>query len=259
MKRSKGGSDRGKSKTVPADSTKQPPDPAPTPIKPKKLTKQEKAKLAREAQQLRRSNARKLAELAPIAPPAPATCSDEELRFVLEYLKDLNGAAAIVRAGIHEDPKVAKVYASRYLDREHVIQELARRRGDLIAKQELSLERVNEELRRIGMANLSDVASWDGDTLFLHPQAVLTPEQLSAIAEIEEIPGMYGSRLAIKMHDKKGALIALQSHLSPSPAERRFGAGGANGGSATIILEGGPTGLEVTVSVSQAGQEKEDA
>lgn len=223
------------------------------PIKPKRLSKKEKAALAQAAQKARREAARALAALAPAAAPPPLTCSDDELRFVIEYLKDLNGSAAIIRAGIHDDPLQAKVYASRYLDRPQVILELARRRGDLIAKQELSLERVNEELRRIGYANLSDVAEWDGDTLWLHPQAVLSEEQLSAIAEIEEIPGLYGTRLAIKMHDKKGALVALQKHLSPSPAENRFNGGAAGGGSATIILEGGPTGLEVTVSVKQAG------
>lgn len=254
-----------KSKSVPAASSKQakekstkPATAAPAiPIKPKRLTKIEKARLATAAQKQRRQAARDLKALAPAAAPPPAVCSDEELRFVIEYLKDLNGSAAVIRAGIHEDPLQAKVYASRYLDRPQVIQELARRRGDLIARQELSLERVNEELRRIGYANLSDVASWDGETLWLNPQAELTEQQLSAIAEIEEIPGMYGTRLAIKMHDKKGALVALQKHLSPSPAENRFNGGAGNGGSATIILEGGPTGLEVTVSVKQAGQGEE--
>lgn len=236
------------------------PDPvAPKSIKPKRLSKKEKAALAQAAQKARREAARALAALAPAAAPPPVTCSDDELRFVLEYLVDLNGSAAVVRAGIHEDPLQAKVYASRYLDRPQVILELARRRGDLIAKQELSLERVNEELRRIGFANLSDVASWDGETLWLESAADLTDEQLSAIAEIEEIPGMYGTRLAIKMHDKKGALALLQKHLSPSPAENRFNGGAAGGGSATIILEGGPTGLEVTVSVKQAGQPSEDS
>lgn len=243
-----------KAKPAPAAAAHQSDAPAPQPIKPKKLTKREKAALATAAQKARRQAARALAALAPAAAPPPATCDVEELRFVAEYLKDLNGSAAVIRAGITDDPKVAKVYASRYLDREHVILELARRRGDLIAKQELSLERVNEELRRIGFANLSDVASWDGETLWLEAAADLTDEQLSAIAEIEEIPGMYGTRLAIKMHDKKGALALLQKHLSPSPAENRFNGGAGNGGSATIILEGGPTGLEVTVSVKQAGQ-----
>lgn len=228
------------------------------PKKPK-LSAEEKKKLRvaamTGASRIRRQEIRE-AELAkPVLPPPPEVCNDEELRFILEYMRDLNGSAAVVRAGIHTDPKVAKVYASRYLDRPHVLMELARRRSELLAKNELSLERVLEELRRVGLSRLSDVVSWnDQGVLYINPKQELTEDQLSAIASIEEEPGMFGSRLRVTMHKKVDALKDLRKHLAPSLAEARFGGTGSGGGAATIIIEGGPTGLEVTVT--QASEKK---
>lgn len=220
--------------------------------KPPKLSAAEKklkiAEIRTAASRARRAQAHAEEANRAILPPPPVTCNDEELRFIDEYMRDLNGSAAIIRAGIHADPKVAKVYASRYLDRPHVLLELAARRSQLQAKNELSLERVLEELRRVGITKLSDVASWNSSgVLILHPKEVLTDEQLSAIASIEEIPGMFGSALKVKMHNKVAALKDLRKHLSPSPAESRFGALGGSGGSATIVIEGGPTGLEINI------------
>lgn len=234
------------------------------PTKPKKekapkLSKEEKTKLRiaamTGASRIRRQEIRE-AELAkPILPPPPATCNDEELRFVTEYMKDLNGSAAMLRSGITDKPAVARVYASRYLDRPHVIMELARRRGELLAKNELSLERVLEELRRVGLSNLSDVVSWnDQGVLYINPKQELTAEQLSAIASIEEEPGLFGSRLRVTMHKKVEALKDLRKHFSPGLAEGRFPGAGSGGAGTTIIIEGGPTGLEVTVT--QASEKK---
>lgn len=223
----------------------------------------EKAKLKIAASRKRRQEAREreLANPAPVLPPPPVTCNDQELRFITEFLKDLNGSAAMLRAGITEDPKVAKVYASRYLDRPHVLMELSARRQALMSRQELSLERVLEELRRVGLTRLSDVVTWDDDgAIAIRPKRELTDDELSAIAEIEEIPGMFGTRLRVKMHKKVDALKDLRKYFSPTLAEARFGAtgGGASmgGGPATIIVEGGPTGLEINI---KAGGDNESA
>lgn len=240
------------SKQKPATKTKAAPDPAAEKETPEERRRR-KAKIRVSAARARRQEARE-AELArPQLPPPPVTCSDEELRFIVEYMKDLNGSAAMIRAGITDTPANAKVYASRYLDRPHVLMEIAQRRADWIARNELSLERVLEELRRIGLTKMSDVATWDSDgVLILNPKASLTEDQLAAIAAIEEEPTMFGSRLKVKLHDKLGALKDLRRALSPTLAEARFGAAlgdshhGA-GGTATIVIEGGPTGLEVTV------------
>jgi phage terminase small subunit len=238
-----------KAKTAPAKPKKR---------KEPKLSKEEKTKLRiaamTGASRIRRQEVRE-AELAkPVLPPPPEVCNDEELRFVTEYMKDLNGSRAMLRAGITDKPPVARVYASRYLDRPHVLMELARRRGELLAKNELTLERVLEELRRVGLSNLSDVVSWnDQGVLYINPKQELTADQLSAIASIEEEPGMFGSRLRVTMHKKVDALKDLRKHFSPGLAESRFTGGAGSGGGATIIIEGGPTGLEVTVHTPASG------
>lgn len=99
----------------------------------------------------------------------------------------------------------------------------------------------------MGASRLSDVATWDSrGVLILNPSAELNDDQLAAIASIKEVPGLLGSSLEVTLHNKVSALKDLRRHLAPSPAEARFGLPGS-GGSATIVIEGGPTGLEINI------------
>lgn len=234
-----------------------PQSPASPKKKPPKISGEEKrrrkAEFRVEAHRRRRQEAREVELAKPILPPASKMCSEKELRFVLEYMKDLNGSAAILRAGITKNAAVSRTYASRYLDRPHVIMELASRRADLIARSELSLEWVLERLRQIGASQISDVVTWnDRGELIINPKTELTEQQLAAIASIKEIPGLLGSQLEVKMHDKVAALKDLRRHLSPGLAESRFGDAGSGPRSATIVIMGGPTGLEVGVGEYEA-------
>jgi hypothetical protein len=197
------------------------------------------------------------------AEPALPECNEKELAFVIELLKKPgNGSAAMIAAGITDKPDVAKVYASQYLDRPHVLAELERRRARLMDKLDLSLDRVLEEIRRIALANLVDVVhvhgagvAEDGDGKKYHYHGELEFRDLdklpvevtAAIAGVTITPGEFGTKREIRMHPKLDALKALLEHLSPSDAEKRGGIGGIGAGS-TIVIEGGPTGLEVTVT-----------
>lgn len=141
---------------------------------------------------------------------------------MLEYLKDSNGTRAMLRAGITDKRQVASVYASQYLGRLRVLRHLETHRQRALKKAELTLDRVVEELRRVAFAQISDVVNWDeSGNLTIEPNTNLTEARLSAIASIEEVTGMFGSRLRIKMHDKLPALSELLKHLSPSRAEKR--------------------------------------
>jgi hypothetical protein len=219
-----------------------------------------------------RSRGKKIAPVAPItvdeptAPIEPALpeCSDKELAFIAEFMKKPgNGSAAMIAAGITDKPEVAKVYASQYLDRPQVLAELERRRARLMSKLDLSLERVLEELRRVALANVTDVVTVRGAGIEIDENGKkhhyhgeldfkdldqLSEEVTAAIAGVTIVPGEFGTKREIRMHSKLDALKALLEHLSPTPAER--GKEGAGSGS-TIIIEGGATGLEVTVKAHQ--------
>jgi phage terminase small subunit len=187
---------------------------------------------------------RRAREAARLGSPKPRACNDRELLFLAEYMKDWNGTQAMLRAGITTKPSVAKVYASEWLLRPHVIAELSGRRQLLMEKHDLTLDRLLEELRRVGFANISDLIQWDANGLTLRPSSTLPECQLAAVAEISEISSKGKTKLAVKMHPKLDALCQLLKHVSP-PTKR--GPAAETEKVATIIIEGGATGLEVTV------------
>jgi phage terminase small subunit len=202
--------------------------------------------------------------------------SEKENRFIELYLHGpnaFNGAACAREAGFAK--KSAKVTASRLLDKPKILQELARRRQRLMDRIELSRDRVLEEIRRMAFAKITDVVEWDEDTARMKPSEYLGEEIAAAVAEVhahvretlvDVQPGGEGKHervalnrdatVRVKMHPKLPALQTLLAELSPTPAERR---GAGSGGlvpppsGVTIIVEGGQTGLEITVS------EKKDA
>lgn len=188
---------------------------------------------------------RRAREAARRSSPKPRACNEREILFLSEYMKDWNGTQAMLRAGITTKPTVAKVYASEWLVRPHVIAELADRRQLLMEKHELTLDRLLEELRRVGFANISDLIQWDDNGLTLRPSSTLPESQLAAVAEISEISSKGKTKLAVKMHPKLEALCQLLKHVAPTTT--RGGSTAPREEVATIIIEGGPTGLEVTV------------
>jgi phage terminase small subunit len=179
--------------------------------------------------------------------PEPRVCNDRELIFIDEYLKDFNATQAAIRAGFTDKPTSAKSIGSRILNEPHVIIELARRREQLMEKHGVSLDLVLEEVRRIAFANLGAVANWTANEVTLIPKEQLTEAAIATIAEIEatEDPGEFGTkrRVRVKLHPKLPALIALLERLEPSAAERARGLTGSGG--VQLIIDGGPTGLEV--------------
>lgn len=181
----------------------------------------------------------------PTKAAAPRACNDRELVFIDEFLKDFNGTQAVIRAGFAGKLRSAAAIASRMLNAPHVLLELARRRDQLMEKHGISLDLILEELRRIAFARMSDVADWDRGRIDVKGSAVLPESAIAAISELSSTED--GPRL--KLHPKLPALLALMERLDPSEAEKRRGVG-ATGSGVTLIIDGGPTGLEVPTGPS---------
>lgn len=202
--------------------------------------------------------------------PEARVCNDRELIFIDEYLKDFNGTQAAIRAGFTDKATSAKSIASRMLNEPHVLLELARRREKLMDRIELSRDRILEEIRRIAFSSIGRVASWDETTVSLIPKAELADEDMAALMEIqgheeetvrevkqrktrgsskdaepdkEEFLISRKKHAKVRLHPKLPALQELLGRIDPSEAEKRRGLTGSGG--VQLIIDGGPTGLEV--------------
>lgn len=133
--------------------------------------------------------------------------SDKQRRFVEEYLVDLNGTQAAIRAGY--SAKTARHQATRLLAKAHIQEAVQTRRAAISNRLEVDTERVLLEYMRIAFADLTDVAAWRDGGVELKPSAALAKDVSAAIAEVAETP----NGLKVKMHDKKGALDSLARHL----------------------------------------------
>jgi phage terminase small subunit len=78
---------------------------------------------------------------------AMAKLSEKQKRFVLEYIVDLNGTQAAIRAGYAENS--AKQQASRLLTNDDVCAELAKQLKKHLGKAEITVEGVLADLQEI--------------------------------------------------------------------------------------------------------------
>jgi len=84
-------------------------------------------------------------------------------RFIAEYLIDLNGRQAAIRAGY--SPKTAEVQASQLLSKPNIRAAVAAAQEKRLKKLDISAERVLSELARIGFSDLRGVFDEDGSLL----------------------------------------------------------------------------------------------
>lgn len=141
--------------------------------------------------------------------------SPKQARFVSEYLIDLNGKQACIRAGYSENG--ATVQAVRLLANATVAAAVAEGKSRQLASADLSAARVLEELRRCAFIDARSFWDDDGE---LKPLKDLTPEQGSALAGFEVIvknakagDGQQDTVHKIKLWDKPRNLEMLAKHF----------------------------------------------
>jgi|SRR5208282_3260351 len=142
-----------------------------------------------------------------------------QARFVEEYLIDLNGRQAAIRAGY--SPNAAEVQASRLIRNAKVtaavndaMQERSKRTG-------ITADRVVTELARLAFSNISDFIEMRSDGSVHIDLSRATRDRAAALHEVTvdeytEGRGEVGRkvrRIRIRLHDKKNALDALARHL----------------------------------------------
>jgi phage terminase small subunit len=139
--------------------------------------------------------------------------SPKQKRFVEEYLVDLNGKQAAIRAGY--SPKTAEVQASRLLRYAKVQAALESAMRARSKRTEITADRVVTEFAKIAFANMRDYWPPAGEKFDL-PR--LDQDRTAAVEEIvidESVDpsGVLHRRIHLKLHDKQRALDSLARHL----------------------------------------------
>lgn len=214
----------------------------------------------------------------PYKPRADRLLTQQQERFAHEYLVDCDPQAAAVRAGYSSGPAL-KVTPYRLLADPRIQDIIQARRRALIAKTELTQERVVEELRRIALFNVRDVVTWDGQRLEVRPLDELPESITAAISElaidVEELELEQGpsaedralvdlgviaeappkkagrilrKKIRLKTHSKLDALAQAAKILGFEKEKAPTTAVGVQ-----IFFGGGTTGLEAGSVTARAG------
>src|SRR6185312_15735823 len=105
-----------------------------------------------------------------------------QLRFCQEYLIDLNGSRAAVRAGYSASG--AGLQASRLLANDKVSLEIAKLRAAQEKRLEITADRVLKEWGKIAFANLGDYMTVLEDGTAIVDLSGMTPDQAAALGEV---------------------------------------------------------------------------
>ncbi len=127
--------------------------------------------------------------------------------FVAEYLVDMNGTQAAIRAGYSK--KTARHQATRLLSKAHVMAAVEKAFKKKVARTEISADNVLEELRRLAFSDVTDYVAAAAGSVVLHDLSELPPEKRAAIQEVAETKEGVRFKLASKLQ----ALEALAKHL----------------------------------------------
>lgn len=137
---------------------------------------------------------------------------EKQKRFCEEYIVDLNGTQAAIRAGYSE--KSAKQLASMLLTHANIQAYLGKLRAEQQERTKVTADRVVEELARIGFADMRHFINERGRVRSIQD---LDTEQSPVISEIRTETRLVGEQLVeitkFKLHDKVQALNLLGRHL----------------------------------------------
>jgi phage terminase small subunit len=130
-----------------------------------------------------------------------------ERLFIAEYLIDLNGTQAAIRAGYSVNGASQRASALLAIGkiRAAVDAALDERFEDL----ELTRKQVIRELRRVGLSDMRRVAKWDGTSLTLKNSGDITDDAAASVSEVSETKDGF----KIKLHPKLPALVKLAEHV----------------------------------------------
>jgi len=143
----------------------------------------------------------------------------KQLRFIDEYMVDLNATQAAIRAGY--SAKTASDIGRQLVRKTPVAKAIAERQQVISERVGVTAERIVEELAKIGFANMLDYITIGSNGDPFVDLSKLSRDQASAIAEVtvEDFVDGRGEdarvvrKIKFKLHDKRASLVDLGRHI----------------------------------------------
>lgn len=135
-------------------------------------------------------------------------------RFVEEYLKDLNGAQAAIRAGY--SAKTAKEQASRLLTNANVLEALSEAQERRSKKTGIDAEWVLTRLAHESLADVADLYDENGGLKSVHDWPLIWRQGLVAGMDVEEIRengAVVGVVRKVKLSDRIKRIELIGRHI----------------------------------------------
>jgi phage terminase small subunit len=144
----------------------------------------------------------------------------KQQRFVNEYLVDLNGTRAAIRAGY--SARTAASIANENLRKPEIAAAIDAARTDMQVRTEVTADRVIKELAKIAFLDVRKLFSADGSLKAVHE---LDDDTAAAVVNLdvrltESESGEITMTARIKLADKRAALVDLGRHLGIFDAKR---------------------------------------
>jgi phage terminase small subunit len=136
--------------------------------------------------------------------------SEKQRIFLNEYLKDLNGKQAAIRAGY--SVKSAKVTASRMLTNANLRNELSKQIREIYDNYKNDQEKVIRELAVVGFSRITDYMTILKEGITIKDTNEIPEELIGAISEVTIADTKDGKRKSIKLHSKIEALKLLGNY-----------------------------------------------
>ena len=133
--------------------------------------------------------------------------TDKQRAFCREMVVDWNATQAAIRAGY--SAKTAAQTAHRLLRNVNVGARIRKLAQAAAHRNDITVDRVLEEHRRIAFANLSDIIEVRDGIAYAKDFAELGPEQLAVIERVHQ--GPHG--VTVSLHDKTRSLDSLARYL----------------------------------------------
>jgi phage terminase small subunit len=135
----------------------------------------------------------------------------QQLRFVQEYIVDLNATAAYLRAGYNATSlDSAQASSSRLLSDAMVQIAIAKRQAQVDRSLGISAERIERQSARIAFSDIRDIVDIAADgTATVKPTSEWTDAAAAAVASVTITEYKGQTKVTVKLHDKIAGLEQL--------------------------------------------------